>query len=210
MMDTAMTADAKFWDKAAPGYFKKPIKDQSTYERKLEITRQYLTPETRLLELGCGTGGTAIAHAPSVKSVHAADISGEMLDIARRQAAEAGADIRFDQVDTSRFEAPPASYDAVLALSHLHLLEDWQRVIGNVYDMLAPGGVFVSSTACLSDSMNWFRFIAPVGRALGIFPTVLIFSADTLRKTMTDAGFEIVEDWTPPKSIGVFIVARKP
>lgn len=209
-MDTTMAHDHKFWDRMAPGYFKKPIGDEAAYQRKLEMTRRYLTPDTRMLELGCGTGGTAIAHAPYVKAIDAVDISNGMLNIARGQAAKAGVTIRFQQADTAHFQAPAGSYDAVLALSHLHLLDDWKGAIAKAYDLLAPGGVFVSSTVCLRDNMGWFRFIAPIGKALRLLPLVQVFKAVALRQAIADQGFEVVEDWQPAKSPAVFLIARKP
>ncbi|MEM7570480.1 MAG: class I SAM-dependent methyltransferase [Pseudomonadota bacterium] len=208
-MDLTMTNDARFWDKTAPKYFKQPIRDEAAYERKLEMTRRYLTPETRLLELGCGTGGTAIKHAPFVKSVHGVDISAEMLAIGRKQAEEAGVDITWERSDTADFTAPAGSYDAILALSHLHLLEDWRGAIGKIHDMLAPGGVFVSSTACLGGWFAWLAPIAPIAQLFGVFPTLKFFRVKTLRAAILAAGFEIVEDWEPESSPSVFIIARR-
>ncbi len=44
--------------------------------------------------------------------------------------------------------------------------------------MLKPDGVFVSSTACLGDSQNWFRFIAPIGKIVGLIPLVRFFTKE--------------------------------
>ncbi|MEM9880907.1 MAG: class I SAM-dependent methyltransferase [Pseudomonadota bacterium] len=209
MMTATMTHDAKFWDKTAPKYFKSPIKDVAAYQRKLATTRRYLTAQTRLLELGCGTGGTAIKHAPYVNSVHAVDISEEMLSIGREQAKAAGVDINWQQADTADFSAPAGSYDAVLALSHLHLLKDWRGAISKVHTLLSPDGVFISSTVCLGGRFAWLALIAPLAKRLGLFPTLKIFTAKTFRAAVEDAGFEILEDWRPPKSPVIFIVARR-
>ena len=60
---------AKFWDRIAARYSKKPVADEAAYQKKLQITRKYLRPDSRVLEFGCGTGSTAIAHAAHVKHV---------------------------------------------------------------------------------------------------------------------------------------------
>ncbi len=39
-----------------------------------------------VLEFGCGTGTTAITHAPYVKHIRAIDISSNMIEIAQRKA----------------------------------------------------------------------------------------------------------------------------
>ena len=67
--------------------------DQAAYERKLAITRECLNPDAQVLELGCGTGSTAIAHAPYVRHIRATDVSSRMIEIARSKAEVAsGAD----------------------------------------------------------------------------------------------------------------------
>ena len=166
-------ADSSFWDRIAARYAKKPIADEAAYEKKLEMTRHYLGPDASVLEIGCGTGSTAIAHAPRVASVLATDVSAKMLDIARDRAAAAGvANVRFEVAAAEDIDAADRSFDAVLALSLLHLLDDRSVVIEKVYDWLKPGGVFVSNTACLGDNMRWFRFIGPVGRWLASSPAL--------------------------------------
>ena len=86
-----MAPSAKFWDKIAKKYAKQPVADVPSYEKKLEITRGYLSPETQVLEFGCGTGSTAISHAPFVRHIRAIDHSrmGELeprgVDLPRRR-----------------------------------------------------------------------------------------------------------------------------
>lgn len=83
-----MDKQSKIWDRFADGYAKKPIDDEAAYQRKLEVTRKLLQPDMDVLEFGCGTGGTAILHAPYVKHVHAIDISAKMLEHANSKLAE--------------------------------------------------------------------------------------------------------------------------
>jgi hypothetical protein len=76
--------------------------------------------------------------------------------------------------------------------------------------MLKPGGVFVSSTMCLGDTMAWFRFVVPLGRLLGLMPMVKVFTAQELVDSLTRAGFTIDHHWLPGRGKAVFLVARKP
>ena len=98
----------------------------------------------------------------------------------------------------------------LLALSLLHLVEDRDAVIARVHRAVKPGGLFVTSTTCLSDFVGWLRFIAPLGRAIGRLPLLRFFTADELRDSLVRAGFAIEHDWQPGKSKALFIVARKP
>lgn len=76
--DTGMTAaaststayEARFWDRIARKYASDPIKDTAGYERTLARTRELLTHTDTVLEIGCGTGTTALKLAPSVQRRH--------------------------------------------------------------------------------------------------------------------------------------------
>lgn len=81
-----MNASAKFWNKVADGYAKQPIADEAAYQKKLQVTREYFQPSMNVLELGCGTGSTAIAHAPYVQHIQAIDFSSNMIEIAQAKA----------------------------------------------------------------------------------------------------------------------------
>ncbi|WP_417494290.1 class I SAM-dependent methyltransferase [Maricaulis sp.] len=203
--------DRRFWDRLAQKYATDPISDEAAYQKKLEITRQHFTPDSDVLEFGCGTGMTAVSHAPHVKHIHATDLSGEMLEIARGRAVEAGVgNISFERVGFEDIDAAPGRFDVVLGLSILHLLEDRDAAIARVHSLLKPGGVFISSTACLGEKMWFFSLIAPIGRALGLLPMLRVFTQVQLAESLCQAGFELEHQWRPDKAVAVFIVARKP
>ncbi len=97
----------------------------------------------------------------------------------------------------------------VLALSILHLLENKEAAIAKVHQMLKPGGVFVTSSACVGDTMKFFKLIVPIGRFLGLMPLLKVFTTTDLKDSLTAAGFEIDYEWQPKKFAGLFIVAKK-
>lgn len=207
----APARETRFWDRIAPGYAKRPVADQATYARKLDITRSCLTPEMEVLEFGCGTGSTALLHAPYVKHILGLDFSAQMIEIARDKArAEGIENISFMQNRIEDFEPPVGHYDAVLAMSILHLLRDPRSAIAKSFDMLKPGGRFFSSSICLGDGMGWFRPITFAGRMLRLLPLIVFFKSADLEQMMRDAGFEIEQSWQPGPRKGIFIVARKP
>ncbi|MEO1308617.1 MAG: methyltransferase domain-containing protein [Pseudomonadota bacterium] len=200
----------RFWDKIAKRYARTPIADESAYQRKLEMTQALLRPDMSLFEFGCGTGSTALAHASCVDHIEATDLSPEMIRIAQEKADAAGVtNVTFTAVPIEQWIPPEDGYDMVLGLSILHLVEDRMAVLAKVHQMLKPGGLFISSTACLKDSMAWFGLIAPLGKALGLLPTVRIFTASALAQNIQDAGFVIDENWHPGRGKAVFIIARK-
>ncbi len=199
----------RFWDKLAERYASQPIADEAAYQRKLQITRDYLRPDMDVLEFGCGTGGTAILHAPHVRQITAIDFSASMLAIARRKAAETGVgNLSFEQADITSFAAPQGSFDVILGLSILHLLADKDAVIAKVFRLLKPGGVFISSTTCVGDTMGLFKLIAPLGKAVGLLPQLDVMTTAELVASLTGAGFAIEQQWQPGRGKAVFIVAR--
>jgi ubiquinone/menaquinone biosynthesis C-methylase UbiE len=208
----AVDQSAKFWDKLAERYAQRPVADEAAYQKKLAVTRDYLRPDMQVLELGCGTGSTAISHAPHVKHIHAIDISAKMLSIARNKAdVNQVNNVTFTQSTIADFGAFEQTFDAVLGLSILHLLDNKEEVVEKVYGMLKPGGIFASSTACLGDSMlRFLKCILPIGKFLGLMPMVKVFTAHELEHTLVNAGFQIEYRWNPPGSKSLFVVAAKP
>ncbi|GGZ95916.1 hypothetical protein GCM10008090_00090 [Arenicella chitinivorans] len=203
---------SKFWDKAASKYSQQAISDIPSYEKKLEISRRYFSAQSSVFEFGCGTGSTALIHAPYVEHVHAIDFSEKMIDIAKAKAANAGiTNVRFEKDSIDNFVSPPESYDAVLGLNVLHLLDDMDTAIAKSFQLIKPGGVFITSSACLSE--GFYVLLWPLlwlGKLFGKVPTVKFISVRSLVKSLVAAGFEIDHQWRPSKALWVFIVAKKP
>ena len=150
-----MDKSAKFWDRIAIRYSKQPIADEASYQKKIQVTREYLKPDMEVLELGCGTGSTAIIHSPYVKHIMAIDVSSKMIEIAQGKADKKKIDITFETSTIDDLNVQEQKLDVVLGLSILHLLENKEEVIAKIYKMLKPGGIFISSTMCLGDTMRW-------------------------------------------------------
>jgi len=199
----------KFWDFMAKRYSKQPIADKEAYQKKLEVTRGYFRLDMEVMEFGSGTGSTAITHAPFVKHILAIDGSSKMTEIARGKADKENIrNIIFETSTIDDFDTPDQTYDAVLGLSILHLLNNKDEIIAKVYKMLKPDGIFVTSTICMGDTMKFAKFIAPIGRLFGL--VLKVFTTEELKKSMTDASFKIIYEWQPPgKNKAVFIVAKK-
>lgn len=191
-MSTA--SDARFWDKASRRYSRSRISDMDAYERTLDRTRAILGADDRVLELGCGTGTTALRLADGVRSYLATDISSEMISIAKeKHAAEPVQTLVFRTATAESLGPDEAGFNAAPGFNYLHLVRDVPETLRRIHSVLAPGGVFVSKTPCLGD-MNLLirRVLLPALRATGRVPHVTIFRAADVTKLMTAAGFDIV------------------
>lgn len=202
-----MGNEHKFWDRLAKRYAKSAVSDEAAYQAKLAKTREYLTPEAKVLEFGCGTGSTAIVLAPAVASYLATDISKNMLEIARGKAL--GIDnLRFKQAALG--DVPlGGNYDAVLGHSILHLVPALETTLAEVLAQLKPGGVFVSSTMCLGRG-GVLKGVLWLGNKVGLLPRVNFLSTETLLSSIKAAGFEIEHNWQPSPKAALFLIARKP
>ncbi len=208
-----MANKAAIWDKMAEKYSRQPITNQEAYEIKLDLTREYFTPESEVLEFGCGTGSTALLHAPYVKHIDATDVSGEMIRIALEKRDAQGIDnVHFAVADMDDYAIETEKYDAILGMNILHLVDDRHAVIRNVLKALKPGGHFISSTMCLREKLPFMLMepLFPVMHAIGKWPRVRRFNVNRLQEDIEAIGFETVHQWQPGKGPVLFHVGRKP
>lgn len=198
----------KFWNRVAGRYAARPLKDVAAYEAMLADVAYRLKSTDRVLELGCGTGGTAIHLAPGVSHWMATDFSAEMIAIAR--AKPAGKNLDFVVADAEHaFDGGP--FDAICAFNVLHLFEDHPSMLAQIFANLQPGGLLISKTWCFADMPLKLRALFSLLRVFGLFPAVTALSLPELRESLQKSGFEIVDErvfgkyWQNP-----YIVARKP
>ncbi len=204
------TDRAAFWDDAAERYAAKPVDDPAAFERKIAVTRSHLSPSSRVLDVGCGTGSLALRLAPDAAEVHGLDVSGEMLRIARSKAQSQGVpNVTFHQgtLETAPFDA--GSLDVVCAYSLLHLVEDRPAALDTIHRLLRPGGVFISSTVCLG--VFPYGPLLTVMRWFGKAPRVWLFPTTCLEAEVRAAGFvELTAPDVGARPPVHFLVARKP
>jgi ubiquinone/menaquinone biosynthesis C-methylase UbiE len=209
-----MTNEATFWDNISAKYALDPIKDMDAYTYTLERTRSHLKSDDTVLEIGCGTGSTALQLAQSVAHYHGTDISSGMIKIARRKVAETS-------LPNLSFEAHPAlegihahdALDAVLAFNLLHLVRDIPTTLTAAHSALRPGGLLIAKTPCLRDASFKIQVMLkaiPIAQFFGKAPFVQSFSVMAYDQMIEAAGFEIIESGNHPKNPPArYIVARK-
>jgi ubiquinone/menaquinone biosynthesis C-methylase UbiE len=206
------TGDARFWDRIARKYAADKISDVPGYERTLDRTRHFLRPADTVLELGCGTGTTALTLAPHVSRIVATDVSNEMISIAREKAAAQNcANTDFAIATPHSVSWPEGAFDAVLAFNLLHLLTERASALAQVRRLLKPGGVLITKTPCLSDMNLLIRLAVPLMQMVGKAPHVGFFSAAELEREIEASGFTIVErarHGSGRKDPRIFLVAR--
>lgn len=206
---------ALFWDRIAPKYAADPIADLPGYEATLARVQALLSSEQDVLEIGCGTGSTALRLAPFTRRMLATDVSAGMIAIAQgKLAAQPVPQLGFAVADADEPAFGQAAYDVVLAFNMLHLVSDLDHTLQLAMQALRPGGLLISKTPCIAEMNPLIPWLAiPLMRAIGKAPAVLSFEGAGLHAAIARQGMEIVcaeRHGTRGKDFRLFIVARKP
>ncbi|MBT9456631.1 MAG: class I SAM-dependent methyltransferase [Burkholderiaceae bacterium] len=206
---------ARFWDRIARKYAADPIADLAGYEATLARVQGLLSAEQDVLEIGCGTGTTALRLAPFTRRLLATDVSTSMIAIAcEKLAVQPLPQLSFAVADADAPAFGQGGYDAVLAFNLLHLVDDLDHALKLAVQALGPGGLLISKTPCIAEMNPLVPYLAlPLMRAIGKAPQVLCFKEEGLLSAMARQGLEIVSverHGTRGKDIRAFVVARKP
>ncbi len=194
-----LSKDAAFWSKISRKYAADPIRNMEGYLNTLERTKSYLKAEDNVLEIGCGTGSTALMLAPNVAHVTATDLAPGMIEIANeKRSEECLENVTFKVAEVLEHRLDVGLYDAILAHNLLHLVPDLEDALAHIFSLTKPGGVFISKTVCAPENGGVkyaaiSRIAIPIMQALGKAPFVNFISAQQLERKIVNTGFEVIE-----------------
>ena len=210
-----MNKTEKFWDKVSNKFDKRSKKIDQTEIKTIENTKKHLDSSDIVLDYGCATGTMAIEIADNVKKIHGIDISPKMIDAAKRKAVERKIEnIEFTKSTIFDERIKRESFDVILALNILHFLEDTQKVMKRINELLKPGGLIISVTPCLGEKKSFINIliflIVFLQTKMGIVPYIRFFRISEFEDSIANANFQIVETeslHSPAEQY--FIVAKK-
>src|SRR3989304_3658544 len=153
-----------------------------------------LRPGETVVDLGCGGGLDVFLAAKKVGPTGRAigiDMTPEMLDLARRNAAQSGvANVQFSQATIDKLPLADASVDCVISNCVINLAPDKRAVFREIARVLRPGGRRAVGGVALRQPLppeigqNLMAYIGCIAGAI---------SLDDYRSGLAAAGFEAVE-----------------
>src|SRR5579884_699004 len=136
-----------------------------------------IAPGERVLDIGCGNGQSTRDAARAARaggSVLAVDLSGPMLDRARRTAEADGlTTIRFEQADAQTYAFPAGAFDVALSRFGVMFFADPVAAFTNIGTALRPGGrlaLLVWQPLAANEWMTTIRQALVMGRELPVPP----------------------------------------
>lgn len=211
-MENKENKSSRFWDKRSKVFDEQVLsKYENAYKKTIKRSIPFLNAEDTMLEIGCGTGIATITLADYVKKITAIDISEEMMLQAAEKAKEKGKEnITFQQKDLMELCAEPESYDVVAAYNVLLYMKNQDKVLEKIYEILKPGGIFLSATDCLGRNLSRDSVRKFWKSKLHLMPYVSFDTPVGLMRKIQRKGFLVIEivnlHKNPPN---IFIVAQK-
>ena len=179
-----MSKGIKFWDKQAEKFNKSGDKES----RKLvERSIPYLTSETKLLDFACGTGQSTNLFAELVDHATGIDYSEQMIRLASENKKD-NTSFLTGSLDHKALEM--ASFDVVVAFNVLHLIDDVTHISTQIFDLLKPGGFFISYSACVPKKNTIMVKMIKLFSKLGLFPSFYPLTSTRLLNQLMKVGFD--------------------
>jgi 2-polyprenyl-3-methyl-5-hydroxy-6-metoxy-1,4-benzoquinol methylase len=204
----------KFWNNMAKDM--DPQSDQLDENQSCLVQKisKHLHEHDVVLDYGCARGGISLALADKVKMIHGIDLSSKMIVIAEKRMARRNVkNAVFQQAQLYDTPFPPASFEVILALNVLHLVENPNQTVAQINKLLRPGGRFIFETPCLKGDGKILGYILKplikIAVKTGLIPHVNFFSPNDSEFLVTSNGFQILETNKGLIDISHWVVAQK-
>lgn len=202
----------KFWNNMAKNYDKHTLNAyQKTYSDTICKSKNYLDPGYIAMDIGCGSGITTIELAKEVKKIYALDTSKKMIDAAKEKVENSTVqNIRFFVADIFDTRWEKNCCDVVMAFNILCYIKDLDSFLTRIYEILKPGGIFLSATDCYGEKKTAITCMQFLLCKLKVIPFIEDFSIRRIESIVQKNNFHILESCNlHDKLPNLFIAAKK-
>lgn len=161
--------------------------------RDTEWLRQFITPESSVLDIGCGVGRIEKHLAPFCARLCAVDVSDEMIRRARRRTAGI-ANVEFYRANSTDFSIfPTATFDLVFSFFVLQHLdhEDAFLTLREISRVLKPKARAVLQFPNLASPVYADALVRQAGERTRQATRVRPYTLDLVARTLALAGLEV-------------------
>jgi SAM-dependent methyltransferase len=206
-VDPANSEQARAWDGGEGAYW---AQNAERFDRALAAYRERFLAAPgigagdRVLDIGCGTGQTTRDAARAAVDGFAlgVDLSGQMIELARRLAAARGiGNACFQQADAQIHPFPSASFDVAISRTGTMFFGDQAAAFANIARAIRPGGQLAMLVWQAPEANEWIRELtgalaagrdlpAPPAGSPGPFTQA---DPEEVRAVLAAAGFTRIE-----------------
>jgi ubiquinone/menaquinone biosynthesis C-methylase UbiE len=145
----AQSRAAFAYNAAAEFYEASPLSFWNYFGRRT-VEQLALRPRSRVLDVCCGAGASALSAAEAVGStgsVVGVDVSQKLLELARAKATQRNlTNIEFELGDMLALRFPGESFDAVVCVFGIFFVPDMEMAVRELWRCVRPGGQLAVTT----------------------------------------------------------------
>ncbi len=187
------------YNAAADHFDDGPLAFWDRYGRRT-VERIALPPGASVLDVGCGSGASAIPAAIKVGPqgrVTGIDLAERLLDIARtKSSAQNLHNVEFRRADMAALRHPDDSFDAVVCVFAIFFVTDMVKQVRELWRVVRPGGQLAITTwgprMFEPGSQAWWSAVKAVRPDLmpAVNPWERITTPQAVRQLLSDSGIE--------------------
>jgi ubiquinone/menaquinone biosynthesis C-methylase UbiE len=203
------------WDKIASRYDRIFESYKELREATVKQVLTHIEGGDKVLELACGTGNVSLAIAKKVDNLVATDLSKGMISVAKQKAKKLNVDnIDFKILDALDTKYPNESFDKIVLISALHVVNNPRALLDEAYRLLAPQGSIITTSECYAEPVKWqnrvgFNFLKLL-YILKIIPKFYFFYMKDIDNLLKDSGFNVeTKEILNRDPVNYFTVATK-
>ena len=203
-----MNDNKKFWQRFAKLY--SPFMEKGNrdlYGKIKERSIPYISRNTNVLELACGSGQLSFRLARYAKLWEATDFSENMIAEAKKHSKSKN--LHFSVQDATSLPYADGSFDAVVIANALHIMPEPDRAMSEICRVLKEGGTLIAPTFIHGAGFG-YRFRTRLMYLIG-FKAYSKWSAESFAEYIKSYGYEIKEQTVMGSNITPLccLIARK-